>query len=317
MRIESTLDLRWMTLAFATIMSLTWATAGARAQEIEPREFVPLPSGTNINLLYYLHGSNTSFYTTSGRKISNSNLDVNVGVERFVHYQSIGGMPAGVQIYQLFGSESGGRVGGNSLGSTFGASNAALSAFIWPYTNPALNQSLVVAGFLYPPIGSYDKRKALNLASALSGWQGWTGDLQLGWDHAIGPNFSYDASLDVRFFGDTTGPIQPAVPLSVRNHKDSDLRAQLWLNWAWNKAFTTSIGYEGFFGGDTYFDNPRALGGRGHTNTGSSREHRIRAAASMFFSPQFQVLLEANHDIARTGGFKQDFGLVLRTLYIF
>ncbi len=303
--------------AAVALVALVGGLSAARAQEIEPREFVPAPSGTNINIFFYLHGSNTSYYTTTGHKISNSSLDVNLGLERFVHYQNVGNMPAGVQILQLFGSESGGRVGGSSLGSTFGAANTALSAFIWPYANPALNQYLVVAGFLYPPVGSYDKRQSLNLASSLSGWQGWTGDLQIGWDQGIGPNFSYDASLDVRFFGDTTGPIQPTIPLSVRNHKNSDLRAQLWLNWAWTRAFSTSIGYEGFFGGESYFDNPIQLGGRGHTNTGASREHRLRAAASMFLSPQFQLLLEGNHDIARGGGFKQQFGLVLRTLYIF
>ncbi len=289
----------------------------ASAQEIEPREFVPAPAGTNINLVYYIHGSDTSFYNTSGHKIPNSNLDVNLGLERFVHYFNVGGMPAGVQVLQIFGSESGGRVGGSNIGSSFGAGNTALSAFIWPYANPQANQYLVLASFLYPPVGSFDKNRGVNLAGALSSWQGWTGDLQIGWDHAIGDHFSYDASADVRFFGDTTGPIQPGVPLSVRSHKNTDLRLQLWLNWAWNKAFTTSIGYEGFLFGETSFDNPLALGGRGHTSTGASTEHRLRAAASMFLSPQTQILLEANHDIDRTGGFKQNFGLTARFLYIF
>ena len=124
-------------------------------------------------------------------------------------------------------------------------------------------------------------------------------------------------ALDARFSGDTTNPIQPGIPLSVRSHKDVDLRAQLWLNYAWTRAFQTSIGYEGFFGGNEYFDNPAALGGVGHTNTGSSRLDRIRFAASMFLSQRFQLLLEINHDLDRTGGFQQDFGLNVRALYVF
>lgn len=305
----------------ALIVSLAlagWMFAhSARAQEIEPREFVPAPDGTNINVGYYIHGSDTSYYTTTGRKVPSSNLDVNVGLERFVHYSYVGGMPAGFQVLQTFGSESGGKVGGQKLGSSFGAGNTGLSAFIWPYANTQLNQYLVLAAFLYPPVGSFDKNRSLNLASSLSGSQGWAGDFQIGWDQAIGDHFSFDTSLDYRYFGDVTGPVQAGVPISVRTHKDADLRAQLWLNWAWNRAFSTSIGYEGFFGGSTYFNNPVALGGFGHTNVGSSREQRIRAAASMFFSQRFQLLLEVNHDVSRTGGFYQDFGLTLRALYIF
>jgi hypothetical protein len=59
------------------------------------------------------------------------------------------------------------------------------------------------------------------------------------------------------------------------------------------------------------------LGGRGHTNLGSSNQHRIRAAASMFLSPKFQFLVEVNHDLARTGGFQQQLGLVARAVYVF
>ena len=308
---------RWA-LGPVMVLGLLLSLSGlARAQEIEPNEFVPAPNGTNINLAYYLHGSNTSYISTSGHSIPNSNLDVNLGLERYVHYTYVGGMPAGFQVYEVFGSESGGRVGGQGLGSTFGASNPALSAFIWPYASTEKKQYLVLTGFLYPPVGSYDKNKSLNIAPALSGSEGWVGDVQVGWDQGIGDHFSYDAALDARFSADTTNPIQPGVPLSVRSHKDIDLRAQLWLNWAWTRAFQTSIGYEGLFGGNTYFDNPLALGGRGHTSTGSSRVDRIRAAASMFLSQRFQVLLEVNHDLNRTGGFKQEFGLNLRALYVF
>lgn len=288
----------------------------ADAQEIEPREFFPAPAGTNINLVYYVHSTSRSLTTTSGHDIPGSNLQVDLGLERFVHYTSLGGMPAGFQIYQGVGAVSG-HLGGAGLSPTVGASNTVLSTFIWPYANVEANQYLVLAGFIYPPDGTYDKNKLLSLAPALSSWQGWAGDLQVGWDHAIGAHFSYDASLDARFFADTTGPIQPDVPISAKQHKSTELRAQLWLNWAWNQALTTSIGYEGFFGGNSYFDQPLILGGQGHVNNGKSFQQRIRAAAAMFLSPQFQVLLEGSHDFVRTGGFKQDWGITLRTLYLF
>lgn len=299
-----------------SVVCLVCGQTGANCQEIEPREFKPADTGTNLNLIYYVHSQNSRFYTTSGRGIPDSNLQVDLGLERFVHYTSLGGMTAGFQIYQGAGASSG-HLGGAGLSPTVGATNTALSAFLWPYENAAEQQYLVFAGFVYPPDGSYDKNKVLGLAPALSSWQGWTGDLQIGWDHAIGTHFSYDAAIDGRFFADTSGPIQPGVPISVRQHKSAELRAQLWLNWAWNEAFTTSIGYEGFFGGSSYFDQPSILGGQGHINTGKSFQQRVRAAGAVFLSPRFQVLLEGNHDVARAGGFKQDWGVILRTLYLF
>lgn len=290
---------------------------GARAQEIEPREFLPLPAGTNLEIGYYIHGSNYNYIGTNGTKVPNSNLEVNIGLERYVHYFNVGGMPAGVQVLQTFGAYSDARLGGASLGNAFGAGNTALSAFIWPYSNPTLNQHFNITGFLYPPVGTYDKNSAINLAGSLSGSPGWTGDLEIGWDHAIGDHFSYDLALDLHFYGDTTGPIQPGVPISVRTNRNPDLRAQVWLNWAWNRAFTTAVGYEGSWGGDAYFNNPIQLGGLGHTDTAASKFQRIRAAASMFVSPRLQFLLEGNHDFDRNGGFEQAWGITLRALYVF
>ena len=274
----------------------------AAAQEIEPNEFVPLPAGTNLAIGYYLYGHNTDYNVAGGPTVKGSGLEVNVGIVRLVHYTSLAGMPAGYEILEAVGSESGGHIGDDRLGSAFGASNPLLAAFLWPYTNPDLKQNFIVANYLNPPIGTYDKGSALNLAGAFSGSFGWSDDIQIGWDHAIGDHFSYTLGFDARFFGDTTVP-------AGKNSKDPDFRLQGWANWRFNPTYQVALGWESILGGSVYTN--------GAFNGEKSEFERIRANASAFVLPNLQLMLELNHDIVAVGGFKQVFGATARVVYVF
>ena len=273
---------------------------GAKSQEIEPFEFVPAPAGTNLFLGYYLYGHDTEYNVSGGPTVKNSGLEVNVGVARYVHFFDLGGHPAGVQIFQTFGSESGGHIDGERLGSAFGAQNTVLSAFFWPYSNQANKTYLVVTGFIYPPDGTYDPHSAINL-----GDNRLDGDIQIGLSKGIGDHFAFDAEFDAEFFGDNNNPY----PFGGTLTQDPTYRGQVWLNWSWSRAFTTSVGWEGLFGGRQQLD--------GIFTGATAYEQRIRAAASLFLSPTFQTLIELNHDVAHSGNFKQDFGATLRIVKVF
>ena len=277
-----------------------WVASGqmAGAQEIEPNDFVPAPDGTNIVLGYYVYGHNEDYSIANGPTVKNSGLEVNLGLARYVHYDYVFGMPAGVQIIQSFGSESAGHIGTTRLGSAFGAGNTTLSGFIWPYASTERKQYLILAAYLYPPDGTYDKYSAVNVGSAA-----WGGDFQIGWDQGIGEHFSYDLGFDVRKFGDVTSPG------GLRGTTDPDFRLEAWASWNWTRAFQTSIGWESLLGGLGYTN--------GVKNGTSSEFERIRGAASMFVLPNTQVLLELNHDFVAVGGFKQTFGATARVLYVF
>lgn len=272
----------------------------AGAQEIEPYEFVPLPAGTNLALAYYVYGHNTDFNVARGSTIKGSGLEVNVGIGRYVHYFDVAGHPAGLQILQPFGSLSAAHVDGQRLGSVFGAQNTILSAFIWPYVNTATKTNVIAVGFLYPPDGSYNKRSPINL-----GDNRWSGDIEIGLSQGLGENLAFDASFDVHLYGDNSS----YVPGSRRLSQDPTYRAQLWANWRWSPAFTTSIGYEGLFGGSQQVN--------GFFDGSKTEIQRVRAAAALFLTPRIQTLLELNHDVHVVGGFKQEFGATVRVLYVF
>ncbi len=281
------------------LLAMGFATK-AGAQEIEPYEFVPLPAGTNLAVGYYVYGHNTEFNVARGSTIKDSGVEINVAIARYVHYVDIKGFPAGFQIIQAFGSLSAAHIDGQRLGSAFGAQNTTLSAFIWPYVNTATKSNVILVGFLDPPDGSYDKRSAINL-----GDNRWRGDVQLGLSQGITDSLAFDAAFDVQFYGDNDS----YVPGNRRLSQDPTYRAQLWANWRWNPAFTTSFGYEGFFGGSQQV-NGRFAGTK-------TEVQRLRANAALFLTPRLQTMLELNHDVKVVGGFKQDFGATLRVLYVF
>ncbi len=273
----------------------------AAAQEIEPYEFTPLPAGTNLAIGYYIYGHNTEFNVANGPTIRNAKLEVNLANARYVHFfNPVAGMPVGIQVFQVFGSESGANIGGQRVGSAFGAQNLALSAFVFPYVNTATKTNTNITAFLYPPTGTYDRNSAINL-----GDNRWRGDIQLGLTQGFGEHIGVDLEFDAQFYGDNN----QSFPRGTRLTQDPTYRVQVWGNYRWSPAFTTSIGYEGFFGGDQRV-NTRLDGNR-------TDEHRIRANAALFVTPKVQTMLELNHDLSVTGGFRQDFGAIVRVLYAF
>ncbi len=276
------------------------AATRAGAQEIEPYEFTPLPAGTNLAIGYYIYGHQTSFNVARGNTIKDSGVEVNVGVARYVHFFDVGGHPAGFQIIEPFGSLSAAHIDGQRLGSTFGAQNLQLSAFIWPYVNTATKTNVNLTGFIYPPTGTYDRRSAINL-----GDNRWSGDIQVGLTQGFGDHLGVDLEFDTLVYGNNTD----YVPGNRQLTQDPTFRTQAWVNWRWSPAFTTSLGYEGLFGGDQKVN--------GFRDGVKTETQRIRANAALFLTPRIQTMLELNHDVKVTGGFKQDFGTTFRIVYVF
>ena len=70
-----------------------------------------------------------------------------------------------------------------------------------------------------------------------------------------------------------------------------------------------SIGYAGTFGGIQKLDG---------INTGQKTgEEQIRFTYSQFVTPTWQFLISVTHDVAVSGQFKQDFGLIVRVTKLF
>jgi len=283
------------------------AGAGAvHAQEAFPKGFIPLPAGTSLAIGYYIYQHDNEFTINTGPTYTkNTGREVNLSVGEYVHYVEVAGHPAGFKIIQTFGSLSGAQINGRSVGSAFGAQNTALSAFIWPYVDFQHHAYLVTYGYLYPPDGTYDQHSPINV-----GDNRWRGDIAVGFDKAFGPRFSFDVGFDTMFYGDNDNPFNNGhLPPGARLSQDNTYRGQVFLNWNFSRSVWGSIGWEGFFGGVQYLN--------GSANGSATKEQRLRADLSAFVTPAAKVLLELNHDVQVSGGFKQDLGATMRLVYAF
>lgn len=205
-----------------------------------------------------------------------------------------------MQLKQNFGSLSGGYVGGQGLGSVYGAGVTNVTASFWPYSNAATRTNVSIVGSLNLPDGTYDPRSPLNIGSNRV-----TGNVQFGVSKGLSDCFAFDAAFDVALYGDSDNYFSGGQKLS----QSPTPRGQLWLNWAWSTTFTTSFGWEGLFGGREQVNRT--------FNGNATYEQRVRAAASLFVTPTVQTILELNHDVAHSGNYKQEFGATFRLLYLF
>ncbi|UMY16498.1 transporter [Methylobacterium organophilum] len=272
----------------------------AQAQEIMPYDFTVLPAGTTLAMGYYAYGHNTDYRITGGPTLRDSGLEVHAGIARLVHYGEIGSIRGGVQVFQIFGGLQDVRIGCQPVASTFGAQNVTLSAFFWPYINVDSQTAVMVLGFINPPTGTYDRFAALNL-----GDNRVRGTVQLGLQQGFGEHLGLDLAYDAQFYGEN----DRAFPGTGLLTQAPTHRIQAWLNWRWNPSFSTSIGYTGIWGGAQNL-NGLPTGARTETQ-------RIRFHGGYFIDPTLQIGLELNHDLHSEGGFRQDFGAIMRVLKVF
>src|SRR5438477_11148131 len=75
--------------AAAVVSGQSWLPVSAWAIDIEPRDYVPFPSGTDLVALYYLFGDygplNTKGVTIGG----DTHVQSRLGVFRYIHYGDI------------------------------------------------------------------------------------------------------------------------------------------------------------------------------------------------------------------------------------
>ncbi len=139
--------------------------------------------------------------------------------------------------------------------------------------------------------------------------------MQGDYTQGIGDKFTLDVSAGWTWYGDNT----KAGNGSQRLKQDTSYELYGWgaydVTDAVRRAFPgasnakVSLGYMGTFGGEQKLD--------GASNGQKARQDQLRAVYMMNFSPKTQGLIEVSHDMHVEGGFKQNFGLILRLVNAF
>ncbi len=285
-------------LLSAAVLATLAAVDAAWAADAQPRDFLPAPAGTNLALLYYLHGSSDTFIDSTGTNVPGSSLDTDVGIARYVHFFDIGDMRADINLVQPFGGLSNMSIGGTSLASDdFSLGDTSIVATIWPLNDPKNNRYFAVATYLTLPTGEYDP----NVASLGSNRLSVT--VQPAFYFNIDPKWSVDLVGDVTLYGNNDDG-----PGGVTIKKDPTFTALSWLNYHASDITTISIGLSTTHGGEETW---------GGVARGESHLTTVRAAWSQMLNPTTQFVTEVGTDVDAKNTFKRDLEVVLRVAKFF
>ena len=297
LRIETKARHAWAVLPFVCLLA-DGVMSRTSAQGIDPWYLVPAADGTNLIESSVTYHHFDAFHYSNGISLPGVSLDDYIATIRYAHFFYIGGLPAGLQIFQSAGYGSNWQVNGSNLDNAPGmhkllAGNTTLSAFLWPYASEASQTYLYTAAYLTPPDGSYAANYAFNEA-----YGGWQGDLQVGAFKGFGSNVSLEGAGDVQFHG------SESLPFGEQSNTDPTYRLQLWANWDWGNGVRTALGYTGVFGGAASVTSQ----GIRHSLYRNAEVQAIQASVSYWWTPRVLTELGLDHDVQAGGGYQLGLG---------
>jgi len=292
-----------LVLGLISLSALIWAPRPVWATELEPDEFVTAPPGTTALIGYFVYGDHDSYQPVGGPSINHgTHLDEVVGIDRAAEYFDVGGVEALVEFLQPFGTLDNARIAGARYSASTGIGDTIFAAAVWPINDKAAQRYLGVTLYLTVPDGAYNRTETINL-----GGHRMVYDPEIAFHQGFDKHWSADVSGDFIAYGDNddAGGALARETLSER----PTAQLQGFLNYAWANKVVTSVGYEGERAGRERLDDVRT--------TAETNFDEVRLVNSYSVTPSFQLLAEVNHQFSNVGGFKQDLGVTLRTLYAF
>lgn len=114
---------------YGLLAATALAPGSAWAIDVSPADYTVLPPGTNLILGYAQYSTARELHVDGAGKVPSSDLDVAVGLARYVHYSELGGVPISVQAIAPFGNLDA-RIGGADQPIADGLGDITLGATV-------------------------------------------------------------------------------------------------------------------------------------------------------------------------------------------
>ncbi len=279
---------------------MCWLAGDAWAIDIEPRDYTPLPAGTNLVALYSIFADYGELNIAKGPTIRNAtNAQSVLEILRYIYYGAVDSRSFALQLVVPTGTLHG-EIAGQKLASDGGFGDLLVAGGVSLLPHPQPDFNIAIVSYTSVPTGSYAPERVLNL-----GANRWSEDVQFGFMRGIGQKVWFDFAVDGIVYGANTA--SGLGRLTLRQQPSFQL--QSWLSYSINPASLVSAGFSSLLGGE------QRLGGL--PNGVTTQSQQIRAAYTQFLSPRLQLLGSVVHDLNTVGGFKQNFGLTIRAIYLF
>lgn len=294
----------------AILLGFILSIATANAAGPLPYDGQTPPANVNVAFVYNQFASASSYFTTDGTKINNTRIRTDVPILRLVHtFKPIPGVGLlGVQViapYVMYlGSQE---KGGTALSHGNGFAEPQLSVFLKMFTDPRIDQTLTLAYFLSPPVGTHEPGHVLNPGS-----NAWVNNIEIGYTHLL---FGHPGHrrLDIQlwadgyFYGDNNDYLiqtrAGALPARLRTQPAGQII--VYLPYIVDPATAGYVGlsFEQTFGGkQTLTSDARLLQGRVFDTGTRNNFTRLGLIAGSFIAPTVFMQGEIATDLRARGG---------------
>lgn len=284
----------------ATAMSVAVASPAA-AVDVDPGEYEAAPPGTSFLIGYGLFNWYEQFRTRSGRSVSDSRLNEQVGILRPVHFVDIFGITADPQFFLIYGFANNGKLGGAELDDAHGFGDIILASTFWIINDQEKKRWFGITPFVWLPVGEYNRKQVLNI-----GENRWKGAFQLGYVEHFAEKWAADFYFDTTIYGDNDsfGPGRDKLK------QDPSYQFQTFLRYYITPEWSVGPGYSATWGGYT------RISGEPDPQL-QTQNQQLRLTTQYFFTPDLQFQAQARTDVWTEGGYQNTFGLRFRILKVF
>lgn len=282
------------------VLGLAAMGTPALATDVDAGDYVPLPPGANLALLYAQFAERDKIYLHGDEQPGNPGLDSTVFILRGVHYTKIAGFTVDPQFLLPLGQLEG-KNDTRALGKSGGAvGDLILAATVWFVNKPKSNTYFGITPFVYVPTGAYDRNRPLNL-----GENRWKFVLQGGLVKGLTQKVSLDLVGDVTFYGSNNdlGANSARLTQSASGQFQAFLRYQLKPN------IDLRVGSSYATGGETRIDGIR--------QQDQANNWKGNVGIAWFPTKTVQLLALYGRDISVNNGFRESNRVNLRILKLF
>jgi hypothetical protein len=283
----------------AVALALAALAGPAGAVDVDPGDYEPAPAGVTAGIVYGQHAQRSRLYGDGSSVLTNAQLTSDVALLRPVHYFDVGGMRSIASVILPVGrlSANGDLAG---LGATTGFGDPILQAGLWPFSDAAARRHLGVCGYLFVPVGAYDRARGLNLGN-----NRWEYALQAGFAQGFGQRWSAELVADAAFFSKNTS----FGPARLTMAQAPQFQLQGYLSFLPTATTRLAVGLSQLTGGET------TVAGIKQNDAASTLKASLTLAS--WLAPTSQVQVTVGKDFRVENGLREDFRLNLRVTQVF
>jgi hypothetical protein len=292
-----------------------------------------LPSGTFAALDYIGYSKNNDFVDTSGHHVG-GHAQIWSNIARVAYVTELAGTKIALEAALPYAKLSGVDIGGVSETTHGGFFSPVLFQSVGLILNPKEQRILALTSYEYLPVGDYDNKSLINVATPKQ----FVWVPQVGYSEGLKKfgldGFFFELVANASFHADGKNPysespvpyggyLLPGVAAYSTAKQETSYNVKAFLLYQWCPICSAAIGIEKSWGGLlTYTNGSATITGIGTiplANEQVSKDDYLRGhfQLGLPLARDIQIALDVHHDFTRAGGFQESFGAELRLLKLF